>query len=99
MRKKLVKLDLPRGSIKVEGYQCPKCGEEIFTHGQALKGEEAAMKKGIWGEGLWLQRKVTTIGNSPAVVIPKDIARHLHIKKGKPIKIRIVKDEIVIKPR
>lgn len=97
MNKKLIKIDLPRGSIKVEGYVCPKCGEEIFTHEQALKGEKMAMEKELWGKGLWLQRKITTIGNSPAVVIPKDIARHLRIKKGKGIKIRVVNDEIVIK--
>lgn len=97
MKKKMIKLDLPRGSIMVQGYECPKCGEEIFTHEQTLKGEETAMEKDVWGKGLWLERKVTTVGNSPAVVIPRDIARHLHIKKGKEIKIGIIKDEIVIK--
>ena len=99
MKKKMIKLDLPRGMITVEGYECPKCGEEIFTHGQALKGEEIAMEKNVWGSSLWLERKVTTVGNSPAVVIPKDIARHLRIKKGKGIKIALVKDEIVIKSK
>lgn len=98
MKKKMIRLDLPRGSVMVEGYKCPKCREEIFTHEQALKGEQLAMEKGVWGKGLWLERKVTTVGNSPAVVIPKDIARHLQIKKGKEIKIGIVEDEIVIKP-
>ncbi|HLC77276.1 MAG TPA: hypothetical protein VJH04_03675 [archaeon] len=39
MRKKMIKLDMPRGFVMVEGYKCPKCGEEIFTHEQALKGE------------------------------------------------------------
>ena len=97
MKKKTIKLNLPRGPIKVEGYECPKCGEEIFTHKQALKGEEIAMKKDVWGTGLWLKRKVTTIGNSPAIVIPKDIARHLKIKKGRGIKIGMTKNEIVIK--
>lgn len=98
MKKKTVKLDLPRGSVTVEGYECPKCGEEIFTHEQALKGEELAMEKDVWGKGFWLERKVTTVGNSPAIVIPKDIARHLRIKKGKEVKIALVEDEIVIKP-
>ena len=63
-----------------------------------MKGEETAMEKDVWGKGLWLERKVTTVGNSPAVVIPKDIARHLNIKKGNEIEIGIIKDEIVIKP-
>ena len=99
MKKKMIGLELPRGKFSVEGYECPKCGEEVFTHEQALKGEEVAMEKDVWGSGLWLQRKVTTVGNSPAVVIPKDIARHLHIKKGKEIKIGIIKDEIVIKSK
>ena len=35
----MIKLDMPRGFVMVEGYKCPKCGEEIFTHEQALKGE------------------------------------------------------------
>ena len=99
MKKKMIELGLPRGKVSVEGYECPKCGEEIFTHEQALKGEEVAMEKNAWGSSLWLERKVTTIGNSPAVVIPKDIARHLRIKKGKEIKIALVKDEIVIKSK
>ena len=97
MKSKMIKLDLPRGSVMVEGYECPKCGEEIFTHDQALKGEQQAMEKDVWGSGLWLERKVTTVGNSPAVVIPKDIARQLRIKKGNDIKIALVKDEIIIK--
>ncbi len=93
----MTRLDLPRGFVMVEGYECTNCGEEIFTHEQAMKGEETSMKKDVWGKGLWLERKVTTIGNSPAVVIPKDIARHLRIKKGKEIRIALIKDEIVIK--
>ena len=98
MKKKTIKLDLPRGSVEVDGYKCPKCGEEVFTHEQALKGEQQAMEKDVWGSGLWLERKVTTVGNSPAVVIPKDIARHLNIKKGIDVEIGLIKDEIVIKP-
>lgn len=94
----MIKLDLPRGSVSVEGYECPKCGEEVFTHEQALKGEEIAMEKGVWGKGLWLERKVTTVGNSPAIVIPSDIVRHLQIKKGEDVEIGLINDEIVIKP-
>ena len=97
MEKKAIKLELPRGSVMVEGYECSECGEEIFTHEQALKGEELAMEKDIWGKGLWLERKVTTVGNSPAVVIPKDIARHLNIKKGNEVEIGIINNEIIIK--
>lgn len=92
------KVDLPRGSFDLEGYKCPKCGEEIFTHEQAVRGEKISMAKGIWGPGLWLERKVTTIGGSPAIVIPKDIAKQLKMNKGKNVKIGLLDDEIIIKP-
>jgi len=98
MRKKIIRLDLPKGSVEMEGYECPKCGEEIFTHDQALKGEQQAIARRLWGSEMWLRRKVTTIGNSPAIVIPKDIVRHLHIRKGSGVKIRTINNEIIIKP-
>ena len=97
-KKKPIKIDLPRGSIEVQGFECPKCGEEIFTHDQAVEGEKLAMSKGLWGPTLWLERKVTTIGDSVAIVIPKDIAKHLKLKKGDAIKIGTLEDEIIIKP-
>jgi AbrB family looped-hinge helix DNA binding protein len=98
MKKAMIKIDLPRGSAEIEGYKCTKCGDVIFTHEQAEMGENITMAKGIWGPNLWLERKVTSIGNVPAVVIPKDIAAHLHIKSGNKIKIGIMDDEIIIKP-
>lgn len=56
MKKKAIKIDLPRGSIKLPGFKCSKCGEEIFTHDQAVEGEKLAMSKGIWDPTLWLER-------------------------------------------
>ena len=97
MRKKKIRIDLPRGSVKIEGYECPKCKEQNFTHKQALKGEDISISKNLWGSSLWLERKVTTVGNSPAVVIPRDIAKQLHIKKGTEIKIGLIGEEIVIR--
>ncbi len=98
MKKRPVKIDLPRGSVEIRGFICPKCGEEIFTHDQAVEGEKLAMSKGLWGPSLWLERKVTTIGNSPAIVIPKDIVKQLKLRKGEEIKIGVLEDEIIIKP-
>lgn len=98
MRKAMIKLDLPRGSVEIEGYKCTKCGDKIFTHEQTELGEKTTMAKGLWGPNLWLERKVTTIGNVPAIIIPKDIAMHLHIKSGKKIKIGMMDDEIIIRP-
>lgn len=98
MKKKAIKIDLPRGSAEVQGFECQKCGEEMFTHDQAVEGEKLTMSKGIWGPTLWLERKVTTIGNSTAIVIPKDIAKQLKLRKGEEIKIGVLEDEIIIKP-
>jgi len=98
MKKKPIKIDLPSDSIEVQGFECPECGEEIFTHDQAVEGEKLAMSKGVWGPTLWLERKVTTIGHSPAIVIPKDIAKQLKLRKGEDIKIGMLEDEIIIKP-
>jgi len=98
MEKTDIKLKLARGSFVLEGYKCPKCKEEIFTSEQAKKGERDAIEKSLWGN-LWLERKITTIGNLPAVVIPKDIANQLNIIKGKRVKIGISNKEIIIKPK
>jgi len=98
MKKMDIKVKLNRGSFVLEGYRCPKCKEEVFTSEQAKKGEKEAIKKGLWGS-LWLERKVTTIGNLPAVVIPKDIANQLKIERGRKVKIRILGKEMIIKPK
>jgi len=98
MEKTDIKLKLARGSFILEGYKCSRCKEGIFTSEQAKQGEKEAMEKGLWGS-LWLERKVTTIGNLPAIVIPKDIANQLKIMKGKKVKIGVLDKEIIIKPK
>jgi hypothetical protein len=98
MKKTDVKVKLSRGSFILEGYKCSKCKEEIFTSDQAKKGEKEAIKKGLWGS-FWLERKITTIGNLPALVIPKDIANQLKIENGKKVRIRVLNKEIIIKPK
>lgn len=98
MKKKDVKIKLNRGSFILEGYKCSKCKDEMFTSKQAKKGEKEAIKKGLWGS-FWLERKVTTIGNLPAIVIPKDIANQLKIERGRKVKIRVLGKEVIIKPK
>jgi len=95
---KKTKVELSRGTLEMESFKCQNCGEELFTSKQVEKGEELAMAHGIWGKGLWLERKVTTIGNSNAIVIPSDISKELRLAKGSHIKIGLLHNEIIIKP-
>lgn len=69
----------------IAAYRCNKCGKIFFTESQAREME--ARTNEIKEYQFGFERKVTISGKSLVVTIPQEIAQHLHLKAGQPIKI------------
>lgn len=59
---------------------CPSCGEVVWNENDVVKMERKAKKIGVWG--LEQKTRVTTLGNSLAVRIPKRLADFLGLRRG-----------------
>ena len=69
----------------VKAYECPNCGEFIFTEQQIEEMERRTnIKK---SEMFSFKRKVTISGRSLVINIPEDLVKHMDILKGKTVKI------------
>ena len=75
---------------------CTACNESFTDSETMQKIENTAKKKGIWG--LSRKTKITQTGNSLAVRIPKELAKHLNLKKGTETCIHPEKDKLIIEP-
>jgi len=69
----------------VPAYECPKCGEFIFTEKQVEDMEQKTDL--IKAEMLAFERKVTISGRSLVINLPEDLVKHMNIIKGKTVKI------------
>lgn len=69
----------------VQGYKCIKCQQLFFTEEQAqgMKARTDELKEYSFG----FRRKITISGRSLALGIPLELAQHIHIKPGTPVKI------------
>ncbi len=45
-----------------------------------------------------LKKKITTLGNSAAIVLPKDILKLLHLKAGDEIEMKVEDNSIILRP-
>ena len=80
----------------VPAYRCSKCHDFFFTEQQAKNMEQKTnqLKKHVFA----FQRKVTLSGKSLVVGIPSELAEHLHLKQGTPVKILpVAKDRFLVK--
>ncbi len=69
----------------VPAFECPQCGEFIFTETQVEDMERKTDL--IKAEMLAFERKVTISGRSLCINLPEDLVRHMNIIKGKNVKI------------
>ncbi len=69
----------------VPTYECPKCGEFVFTETQVEDMERKTDL--IKAEMLAFERKVTISGRSLCLNLPEDLVKHMNIIKGKNVKI------------
>ena len=74
----------------VKAFECQKCREFIFTPEQVEEME--ARTDLIKSHSFAFQRKVTVSGRSLSINIPEDLARHLHVLKGKSVKLITIDD-------
>ncbi len=69
----------------VPAFECPQCGEFIFTEAQV---DEMERKTDLLkAEMLAFERKVTISGRSLSINLPEDLVRHMNIVKGKNVRI------------
>lgn len=90
---KLPRYEQEKGIVleDVEAYQCPNCGEFVFTEGQIEEVERRteAMKFHRFS----FERTITISGRSLVINIPEDIARHMKLSKGKKTRLTPLDDK------
>ncbi len=70
---------------KFPAMVCPQCKESFFDAETAKKIQRRSKEKGLFG--LSKKVKVGKIGDSLMIRIPKDIAKFVHLKEGKEVRI------------
>jgi len=98
------KLRLEKQEVEMLGFKlgkfpvevCPKCGEKFFDEKTSEKINQKAKELGLWG--LSRKTKVSEVGNSLAVRIPKKLAEFLGITSGTDVEVRPEGKKIVIEP-
>ena len=79
----------------VKALRCSVCGETLYTlkqTGDIRRRIEALLKP------LKLRRRIASAGKRPAIYIPEDVVRNLHLKTGDEIDIYTDGDRIIIEP-
>ena len=75
----------------VEAFECPKCGEFVFTPEQV---EEMEKRTEIYKvHAFSFLRRITVSGRSLCLNIPEDLARHLKVAKGQIVRIMPLDDK------
>src|SRR3990167_9186857 len=69
----------------VEAYECPNCGEFVFTEKQLEEIERRT--EAIKVHKFSFERKITISGRSLVINIPEDMVRHMKLTKGKKAKL------------
>ncbi len=73
---------------------CKSCGESFVDSEAMRKIEEKAREKGVWGIGKKI--KITKVGNSIAIRIPKIIADFMHLHEGEEAYIYPEKNKLIV---
>lgn len=96
----IVEIRYPGGPLPLEGYRCPKCGEELFTGEQVEAGERRARALGLYGARRVTRRKLRQVGSSLSVTLDRGILSELlpGAKAGDEVEVGLEGDKIVIRP-
>ena len=73
---------------------CPRCNESFFDAETAKKIQQKSKEKGLFG--LSKKVKVGKIGDSLMIRIPKEIAKFIHLKEGKEVRINPSGNNLVV---
>lgn len=95
----IVVVNYPGGTLPVEGFRCPVCGEELFTGDQVAESQRRAEELGLFGPRRVSRRKLRQVGSSLSVTLDRDILRELlpDAKAGDEVEIGLEGDKIVIR--
>lgn len=84
---------------RFEALICNHCGETLFESAASDKIEAEVKRRGLWG--LRARSKVSEVGNSLDVRIPKSLAKFLSLKKRQEIILEPIdknKLQIIVEP-
>ncbi|MEW5955436.1 MAG: hypothetical protein AB1626_02765 [Candidatus Micrarchaeota archaeon] len=75
----------------VRALECPRCKQFVFTPEQVeeMEARTETIKAHLFG----FKRKVTVSGRSLVINLPEDLARHMHIIKGKIVNLLPLDDK------
>lgn len=73
----------------VKALYCPECKEEVFTSEQAAEAGEKYRRLLPGFEAFSVQKRVSQLGNSLSVPLPKELADFMHISKGSEMRISV----------
>ena len=73
----------------VEALYCPECKEELFTSEQAAEAGRRYEQLLPGFEMFSVKKKVSKVGNSLSLPLPKELADFMNIAKGSEMKISV----------
>lgn len=79
---------------KFPAMVCSHCGESFFDAETAKRIQQKSKEKGLFG--LSRKVKVGKIGDSLMIRIPKEIAKFVHLKEGKEVRINPSEKGLVV---
>jgi len=85
-------------NIKVE--KCPKCKEIVIDFKTASRITERSKELGLFGKDVFAERKITKVGNSAIISIPKEFIEMLDIEIGQKAILKVVgknKREVILR--
>ena len=79
---------------EVSAYVCPNCHDFLFSEEQLelIEKRTRAIKVHLFT----LRRRLTISGRSLSLNIPEDVVKHLKLKKGQDISLRVIDDTHVM---
>ena len=84
----------------IEVEKCPKCKEIVMDFETASRVTERSKELGLFGKDIFAERKITKVGNSTIISIPKEFVDMLDIEIGQKAILKIVgknKIEVLLK--
>lgn len=96
MSEAVLSMDFPLGKLPVQGYRCPRCGEEIFLGEAVAATQQLAKRLGLYGIEGRGRRTALKIGNSVGLTVDPSTAKALGIEPGTELELGIQGDALVI---
>lgn len=72
MRPAVLRVHFPAGTLPVEGFKCPQCGEETIASDVVAKTQRIARRIGLFGSEHAAIRRLVKTGSSLAVTLDRE---------------------------